>query len=1272
MQKTRVSTFITLVLVFVFAQVLHGRNFSAYPSSLAFQANTGGANPPAQVVNVVGAPDRDWTAAAGAAWIQLSAAQGRAPSKVQVSVVINGLAAGVYNARITFTSGRGVQQVVDVTLTLSASAPVAPLAILTTSLPLGTVGTAYSATLSASGGTGPYTWTVVGGSLPPGLGLNPGGISGTPAAAGLFSFTVQAGDSGSPPQAATTNLSIQIADGAQARTVLWSADFETGDLSQWYAPSTGPTGDFGGTQGIYNSATVQVTRSYAHSGSSSAALTTTTPPESAARLVRWRELQSYPALYYSAWYYFPQVYTPTLYWNVFAWDSYRPATNTADPFFILNVGNRSNGAMYFYLFDWQRRLTYSQSVKDIPVGRWIQVEAFYQCAGDGSGRVTFWQDGTLLLDVPNVQTRYADGNCQWSLNNYSDGLTPAAATLYVDDASIAAGGALPPPGPTPTPTPSTPSPLVITTASLPSGTRGAAYSAGLGASGGTAPYTWTLSGGQLPPGLSLSGQGSITGTPSNSGLYPFSVQVRDSAAAPQSATANFSIQVAEPAPAASGTTYYVDSVAGNDANSGTSESAPWRTLTPVRNRTFRPGETVRFKRGGSWTGPLVAKDSGVSGSPITFSDYGSGPLPVFSNPGVTYGHAVEIRASWVVVENLLARDAHEAAIFIAAGANNNIVRNCELTQAGAGVTVNGQYNLITGNYAHDLTMIVDTPGGDDDYGAVGFWLNAPNNEVSYNRAVNCKAHSYDYGSDGGVVEIYGNGDNSYIHHNWGETSNGFMEVGGGTAQNVRLAYNVAYNNGSLSCLHTGGNFTATVTNLRIENNTVVQTSGAGSLFQCLSTFSSNTMSLRNNIFYTSASVYTNGGFTHENNIYYMLGSAGVGYSLGPNERIADPLFVNVSGKDFHLRSGSPAIDAGRNLGYTSDMDGGAVPQGSAPDAGAYEYGSTPQTSAPSAPAPAPTLNFTASPASIQAGQTSTLTWSSTDATGCTASGAWSGSKPASGSQAVSPSQTATYTLACSGAGGSVTRSATVTVTAPSNSPAPNTAQVIWSAGMEANNMNEWYLDSGGGEFNSGGGTSEAVCGGSYPAHSGNCSARLGIYNTTGARLFRWKEPRQNREAYYSAWYYIPVQPTVGSWWQIFQFKSRSTSNQVDPFWYLEVTPSLTWKLTWWNGLTVEGPHQGEQGGRAYLNSSPVPIGRWFHIEAFLRQSNGFDGRVTIWIDGQQIFDQTNVRTTYSNCNYNSWCGSNEWSVNNYGQSVSPNPLYTYVDDAAISLSRIGP
>jgi hypothetical protein len=85
--------------------------------------------------------------------------------------------------------------------------------ITTPSLPNGSVTSVYSQTLQTLGGTAPISWSVIAGSLPAGLTLDPnsGVISGTPTASGVTSnFTVQATDSSSPNQTATSALTIQI------------------------------------------------------------------------------------------------------------------------------------------------------------------------------------------------------------------------------------------------------------------------------------------------------------------------------------------------------------------------------------------------------------------------------------------------------------------------------------------------------------------------------------------------------------------------------------------------------------------------------------------------------------------------------------------------------------------------------------------------------------------------------------------------------------------------------------------------------------------------------------------------------------------------------------------------------------------------------------------------------------------------------------------------------------------------------------------------------
>jgi hypothetical protein len=95
-------------------------------------------------------------------------------------------------------------------------------------------------------------------------------------------------------------------------------------------------------------------------------------------------------------------------------------------------------------------------------------------------------------------------------------------------------------------TPGNPDPLQITTASaLTSGQVGVAYSTTLSATGGTAPYSWSVGPGSLPNGLTLSKTGQITGSPTTNGSFSFTAKVTDAAA--QNATGAFTLTIS-PAP----------------------------------------------------------------------------------------------------------------------------------------------------------------------------------------------------------------------------------------------------------------------------------------------------------------------------------------------------------------------------------------------------------------------------------------------------------------------------------------------------------------------------------------------------------------------------------------------------------------------------------------------------------------------------------------------------------------------------------------------------
>jgi hypothetical protein len=104
--------------------------------------------------------------------------------------------------------------------------------------------------------------------------------------------------------------------------------------------------------------------------------------------------------------------------------------------------------------------------------------------------------------------------------------------------------------------------------------------------------------------------------------------------------------------------------------------------------------------------------------------------------------------------------------------------------------------------------------------------------------------------------------------------------------------------------------------------------------------------------------------------------------------------------------------------------------------------------------PAPTVSLTASATDVQKNGSVTLTWSSTNATSCTASGGWTGALATSGSQSQTVTTTSTFTLTCKGSGGSGSGSAAVTAW---NAPVPtisadqtnilsnNTVALTWSS-----------------------------------------------------------------------------------------------------------------------------------------------------------------------------------------------------------------------------------
>jgi peptidoglycan-associated lipoprotein len=109
---------------------------------------------------------------------------------------------------------------------------------------------------------------------------------------------------------------------------------------------------------------------------------------------------------------------------------------------------------------------------------------------------------------------------------------------------------------------------------------------------------------------------------------------------------------------------------------------------------------------------------------------------------------------------------------------------------------------------------------------------------------------------------------------------------------------------------------------------------------------------------------------------------------------------------------------------------------------------------PPPPPPAPTASLSANPNSIEKGQSSTLTWQTTNATDVSIDGV--GAVEASGSRPVTPADSTTYHLTAKGAGGTQEATARVTVTAPPPPPPP--APSPTEAELFARNVNDIYFD----------------------------------------------------------------------------------------------------------------------------------------------------------------------------------------------------------------------
>jgi large repetitive protein len=597
------------------------------------------------------------------------------------------------------------------TYTLVIAAPI--LTLPPTSLPGGQRGNAYSATLNpATGGTAPFSYAVTGGALPAGVTLSSSGtLSGTPTSYGSFAFIVTATDSstGTGPYSATQNYSIEVVDQPPV----------TGGVTvslPYGAPSTPITLNLSGgaatTVAIVNppaSGTVTVngtaisyrpnqsfsgTDSFAYTatnggGTSAPATVTITVGAPVLTVTAAGSLNAVVGAPYSQTFTFAGGTEP--------FGSYQVAGLPAG---LALTGTTSNSATIAGTPGSQGTFTLSVSASD---------------RSTGNGPFTVNQSFTLSVAAPNLAIAPASGSFTASyatpfsqsftasggIGAYSyalggslpTGITLNSTTGTVSGTPTSSGsfaftitatdiGATGPGAPftvqgsyalnVAAPT------IVVTPAALPDATAGTAYAATLIGSGAVSPYSFSLSGGTLPAGITLSGSGQLSGTPTVSGSFPFTVSVRD--ANGQTGSASLSLNVAVPTLVVTPATLpnAVQGIAYNQSLSTSGGIAPYSYS--VSSGSLPAGLILNPATGGISGTPT---GSGTVNFSITVTDSTAG-----TRATVTIAYALQITARPDPANDPEVRGLVQAQVLasrrFADAQVNNFMRRLEALHGGAG------------------------------------------------------------------------------------------------------------------------------------------------------------------------------------------------------------------------------------------------------------------------------------------------------------------------------------------------------------------------------------------------------------------------------------------------------------------------------------------------------------------------------------------------------------------------------------------------------------
>lgn len=150
-----------------------------------------------------------WTAQSDRPWLTVTPVQGMSPTELTLSAAPELLPAGDHAATVTVRSGSEATPI-QIPVVLSVRSDGGPMVFASGTMPSATLNVPYSKPVPVRGGRPPYALQVVAGTLPPELGLVNGTLTGTPRQPGVFSFTVAATDSSTPPTSQTQQVSIAV------------------------------------------------------------------------------------------------------------------------------------------------------------------------------------------------------------------------------------------------------------------------------------------------------------------------------------------------------------------------------------------------------------------------------------------------------------------------------------------------------------------------------------------------------------------------------------------------------------------------------------------------------------------------------------------------------------------------------------------------------------------------------------------------------------------------------------------------------------------------------------------------------------------------------------------------------------------------------------------------------------------------------------------------------------------------------------------------------